>query len=96
MSASSVTARRRTVIIVNRKGLHARAAARFCKLASSFASDVRVSRGDTTVSGCSIMGLMMLAAGPGSAIDVIAEGADAERAVAALCKLVEDGFEEED
>ncbi len=96
MSAPPATARRRTVTIINRKGLHARAAARFCKLAAGFESDVWVSRSGNTVSGCSIMGLMMLAAAPGCAVDIAANGPDADRAVDVLCKLVEDGFEEED
>jgi len=96
LTAPPATARRRTVTIINRKGLHARAAARFCKLAATFESDVWVARGGQTVSGCSIMGLMMLAAAPGCAVDIAAAGPDADRAVSALCKLVEDGFEEED
>lgn len=96
MTAPPLSSRKRTVTIINRKGLHARAAARFCKLAMSFKSDIRVSRGDTTVSGCSIMGLMMLAAAPGCAIDIAADGPDAEQAIVALCKLVDEGFEEDD
>jgi len=88
---------RRAVTIVNQRGLHARAAAQFCKLAGSFKkADVKVVRNDVTVSGCSIMGLMMLAAGPGMTIEIVARGADAEAAVEALAKLVAGGFGEED
>jgi phosphocarrier protein len=88
---------RRQVTIVNQRGLHARAAAQFCKLAGTFKKvDVKVVRNGVTVSGCSIMGLMMLAATPGSAIEIVARGADAEAAVEALAKLVADGFGEED
>jgi phosphocarrier protein len=88
---------RRQVTIVNQRGLHARAAAQFCKLAGSFKkADVKVVRKDVSVSGCSIMGLMMLSAGPGSTIEIVARGADAEAAVEALAKLVADGFGEED
>ncbi|MGE5147597.1 MAG: HPr family phosphocarrier protein [Candidatus Eiseniibacteriota bacterium] len=88
---------RREVTIVNQRGLHARAAAQFCKLAGSFKkADIKVVRDGVTVSGCSIMGLMMLAAAPGSAIEIVARGADAEAAVEALAKLVADGFGEED
>jgi phosphocarrier protein len=88
---------RRQLTIVNQRGLHARAAAQFCKLAGSFKrADIKVVRNDVTVSGCSIMGLMMLAAGPGMTIEIVARGADAEAAVEALAKLVADGFGEED
>jgi len=87
---------RRQVTIVNQRGLHARAAAQFCKLAGTFKSDIKVVRNGVTVSGCSIMGLMMLAAAPGSAIEIVARGADAEAAIEALAKLVADGFGEED
>jgi phosphocarrier protein HPr len=87
---------RRQVTIVNQRGLHARAAAQFCKLAGTFKADIKVVRNGVTVSGCSIMGLMMLAAAPGSAIEIVARGADAEAAVEALARLVADGFGEED
>lgn len=85
---------RRTVTIRNRRGLHARAAARFVKLAGQFHATVSVLRNDTQVSGLSIMGLMMLAAGPGTSIELRAEGSDAEAAIAALGALVEAGFDE--
>lgn len=84
-----------TLTIANQRGLHARAAAKFVKLAGSFSSEVEVNRGDTTVSGMSIMGLMMLAAGIGSTIHVSARGTDAAEAVAALADLVNRKFDEE-
>lgn len=84
----------RTAQIVNRKGLHARAAAAFARTAGVFACDVRVSRGGTTVSGHSIMGLMMLAAAQGTVIDIGAEGPDAGSALDALETLVAGGFGE--
>lgn len=85
----------RSVTICNRRGLHARAAARFVKLAWQFDADVMVRKNGTTVSGRSIMGLMMLAAGPGTAIELVATGREAERAVAALADLVTGGFDED-
>ena len=86
---------RRVVTICNRRGLHARAAARFVKLAGQFEADVAVAKNETVVSGISIMGLMMLAAGPGTTIELRAEGADAARAIAALADLVAGGFDED-
>jgi phosphocarrier protein HPr len=88
------TAARRIVTICNRRGLHARAAARFVKLAFAFAAEIVVRKNGTSVSGRSIMGLMMLAAGPGTELELCATGADAERAVAALADLVSGGFDE--
>jgi len=85
----------RTVEIVNERGLHARASAKFVKLASTFDAEVKVTREETTVDAQSIMGLMMLAAGPGSAIAIEAEGPDAEAALEALCQLVENRFDED-
>ncbi len=85
----------RTVEIVNERGLHARASAKFVKLASSFDAEILVSKDDNTVDARSIMGLMMLAAGIGSHIDIKAEGAEAAAAVEALVDLVENRFEEE-
>lgn len=81
--------------ISNERGLHARAAAKFVKLAGRFDAEITVSRGGQEVSGLSIMGLMMLAAGPGSAIMVRATGADGEAALAALSAMVENKFEED-
>ena len=86
---------RRTVEIVNERGLHARASAKFVKLASTFDAEVSVSREGSTVDARSIMGLMMLAAGIGSTIEISAEGAEAAQAVAALAELVENRFDEE-
>ena len=87
---------RASVTIRNRKGLHARASAKFVKCANGFPARIRVSRGGETVGGGSIMGLMMLAAGPGSSIEIEAEGRDCEAALKALVALVESGFGEKD
>ena len=84
-----------TVEIVNERGLHARASAKFVKLAASFDADIRVSKDGQTIEAASIMGLMMLAAGPGCCIDITASGAEAEEAVAALVDLVARRFDEE-
>ncbi len=91
----SETAVRRTVEIVNERGLHARASAKFVKLAAGFDAEVTVSRDGTTVDARSIMGLMMLAAGPGCCIEIVAEGPEAKQAAAALVELVEARFHEE-
>jgi phosphocarrier protein HPr len=93
-SSSEGAAARRKAIICNRRGLHARAAAKFVKLAFEFDAEVTVAKGDSAVSGRSIMGLMMLAAGPGTEIELAATGPDAERAVDALAALVTSGFDE--
>jgi len=85
---------RRNVVICNRRGLHARAAARFVKLAFEFDAEVTVAKNGASVSGRSIMGLMMLAAGPGTSLELCATGPDAERAVAALAALIGGGFDE--
>ena len=84
----------RRVTIVNELGLHARAAAKFVKLAQGFSANVKVAKDGQQVSGASILGLMMLAAGPGDEIAISAEGSDADAALGALCALVEDGFHE--
>jgi phosphocarrier protein HPr len=81
--------------IRNERGLHARAAAKFVKLAMQFQSDIEVSRGPNTVSGRSIMGLMMLAASPGSEVKLTADGPDEDEALAALCALIANNFEED-
>ncbi len=86
---------RKVVTVVNSRGLHARAAARFVKLAGRFDADIKVTRNEMTVSGLSIMGLMMLAASPGSEIEISAQGAQAKAAVEELEQLVRDGFGEE-
>jgi phosphocarrier protein len=84
-----------SVEIVNERGLHARASARFVKLAASFDADIKVTKDDQTVDAQSIMGLMMLAAGPSSTIQISAEGRQAHEAVQALTRLVANRFEEE-
>ena len=94
MSSSSIEARR-VATICNQRGLHARAAARFVKTAGLFDAEVRVRKNGTEVSGRSIMGLMMLAAAPGSVIELAATGRQAEAAVIALTELIECKFDEE-
>jgi phosphocarrier protein HPr len=84
------------VVIPNKKGLHARASAQFVRCAAGFTAAVRVTREGHTVGGTSIMGLMMLAAGPGHTILIETEGPDAQAALEALIALVESGFGEED
>jgi len=84
----------RTAMICNQRGLHARAAAKFVKLAGQFTADITVTKGETTVSGTSIMGLMMLAAGPGVEVELRASGPQAADALAALANLIERGFDE--
>jgi phosphocarrier protein HPr len=85
----------RTVEIINQRGLHARASAKFVKTAAAFDAEVTVTKDGTTVDARSIMGLMMLAAGPGCEIEIAAEGPDAEAALDALVTLVTARFEEE-
>jgi phosphocarrier protein HPr len=92
----SATMLTRTVKIVNRRGLHARAAAKFVTLAERFGASVDVLRDGQTVSARSIMGLMMLGAGLGSTIELQADGWDAKEALEALSGLVEAGFHEQD
>lgn len=87
---------RRTVTIVNMRGLHARAAAKFVTTAERFAASVEVERDGQSVNARSIMGLMMLGAGRGSAVELVAEGWDAREALEALAGLVESGFGEQD
>jgi phosphocarrier protein len=86
---------KRTLGITNKRGLHARAAAKFVRTASQFDSIVRVSFKGQEVSGLSIMGLMMLAAGLGSAIELFCSGRQASDAIAALSALVEGKFGED-
>jgi len=86
---------RRQVTICNQNGLHARAAAKFVKLAERFDAQVTVEKNETRVPGCSIMGLMMLAAGPGCDIEIEASGPEAEAAVEALAQLVAGKFDED-
>jgi len=82
--------------IVNKKGLHARASAKFVQTAEKFNAAVTVTRAGETVGGTSIMGLMMLAAATGTTIKVEATGSEASAAIAALSQLVQSGFGEED
>jgi phosphocarrier protein len=84
-----------SVEITNERGLHARASAKFVKLAATFDAEVTVSKEGATVDARSIMGLMMLAAGPGSEIVIHAEGAESDAAVEALAQLVANRFEED-
>ena len=83
------------VVIPNKKGLHARASAKFVRCAGEFTATVRVTREGHTVVGTSIMGLMMLAAGQGHSILIETEGPDAAAALEALITLVESGFDED-
>ena len=84
-----------TVNICNQRGLHARASAKFVKLASGFESEIRVTRDGVTVDARSIMGLLMLGAGIGCGVEIEAEGADAAEAVEALSDLVARKFDED-
>lgn len=85
----------RTVLITNKRGLHARASAKFVTLASSQPAAVEVEKDGSKVAGTSIMGLMMLGAAIGDSVIISASGDGAEDALAALCGLVEDKFGEE-
>jgi phosphocarrier protein len=95
-SPSSEGAEVRVLTIVNKKGLHARASAKFCQTVERFDAAIRVTRGHETVGGTSIMGLMMLGAATGTTITVEATGNEAVAAADALEKLVSSGFGEED
>jgi phosphocarrier protein HPr len=86
---------RRIATICNQRGLHARASARFVKLAAQYDAEIVVRKNGTEVSGRSIMGLMMLAAAPGSVVELSASGPQAEAAVAALADLIECKFNED-
>ena len=86
---------RRTCLIANRLGLHARAAAKFVHMAGAFDAEVWVIRNGTRVSGISILGLMMLAAPPGAKIMLEARGQESAKVLAALTKLVDDKFDED-
>ena len=82
------------ITISNKLGLHARASAKLTKLAGSFKSEIQVSRNGRRVNAKSIMGVMMLAAGMGTQIEIEVEGADAQEAMDALCRLIEGKFGE--
>ncbi|SDO01687.1 HPr family phosphocarrier protein [Afipia sp. GAS231] len=85
----------RELLIINKRGLHARASAKFVQMVERFNAEVFVTRGNETVGGTSIMGLMMLAAGPGTTVTVAAIGPDAQAAIDALTALIADKFNEE-
>lgn len=85
----------RVLEICNKKGLHARASAKFVQIVEKFDAEVKVRRGNETVGGTSIMGLMMLGAARGDTIEISAEGDGADEAIARLTALVEDKFGEE-
>lgn len=85
----------REAAIVNRLGLHARAAAKFVQLATRFEAHVRVSRDNKVMDGKSIMGILLLAAAQGTRLTIAADGPDEEAAVDALCQLVDSGFGED-
>lgn len=84
-----------TVTIINERGLHARASAKFVKTASQFDAQITVSKDGATVEAHSIMGLMMLAAGAGATVELTAQGPDAQEALDALATLIADRFEED-
>ena len=86
----------RVLVICNKKGLHARASAKFVQTVEKFDADVRVTRGGETVGGTSIMGLMMLAAAPGCSITVAAIGREAAEVIEALTALIDSRFGEGD
>lgn len=94
MTAPNPSARA-TADICNTRGLHARASAKFVKLASTFDAEVHVTRDGVTVNALSIMGLLMLGAGNGCTIDISAEGTEAGAAVAGLVELVARKFDED-
>ena len=85
---------RTNVTISNRLGLHARASAKLTKLAATFGSDIFLSRNGRRVNGKSIMGVMMLAAGPGTEVEIEAEGSDEKQAIDALVALIDAKFGE--
>jgi len=86
---------RATAAIVNKKGLHARASAKFVETAAKFRAEITVTKGDASVSGRSIMGLMMLAASLGSSVELAAAGPDANDALRALLALISAKFHED-
>ena len=82
------------ITIINKLGLHARAAAKFVTLASQFECDIQLHRGEKMVNGKSIMGVMLLAAAKGTELDIIADGSDENEAIAALRELINNKFNE--
>jgi phosphocarrier protein HPr len=95
MSAAKASKLKRDMTVVNKLGIHARPAAMFVKVANKFDCDVLVEKDGDVINGKSIMGLMMLAAGPGSRITVVAQGDDAARALDELDALIKRKFDEE-
>lgn len=85
-----------TAVIANRRGLHARAAAKFVKLAAGFDAEITVTKRGTSVSGRSILGLMMLGAGPGTELEIAAVGREADEAITVLRNIIEARFDEDD
>jgi phosphocarrier protein len=85
----------RELLIVNKRGLHARASAKFVQMVERFNAEIWVTRGSETVGGTSIMGLMMLAAGPGTTVTVSAIGPESQAALDAIAELVASKFNEE-
>jgi phosphocarrier protein len=83
------------VVIRNRLGLHARAAAKFVHTATRYSSQIKISRDGKTMDGKSIMGILLLAAGAGTKVVISADGTDESDAIDALCRLVNGGFGEE-
>ena len=94
-ASDSALALRRTVTIRNSRGLHARAAAKLVNAAERFACQITVTAGGQTVPACSILGLMMLGAGPGTTVVIEAEGWEAKEALEAVADLIEAGFHED-
>jgi phosphocarrier protein len=94
-SSSATGAVVREIPIINKRGLHARASAKFVQMVERFNAEISVTRNGETVGGTSIMGLMMLSAGPGTSIVVSATGPEAETAMAALIELIGSKFGEE-
>lgn len=93
--ATETAGKSRELAIINQRGLHARASAKFVKCAEGFDADITVSRDGMAVPATSIMGLMMLGAAMGTSISVVASGPQAEQALDALAQLVESKFDEE-
>ena len=85
----------RQIEIINKLGLHARAAAKFVTLASGFQSEVQLTHNGNQVNGKSIMGVMMLAAAKGTKLDLLVEGPDEQEAVEKLCELIANRFDED-
>ena len=95
MTSEAPKTYRGVALIVNERGLHARASAKFVKLADTFDAEILVTREGTAVAGTSIMGLMALGAAQGCEIEIEARGPQAKQALAAMLELVDRGFDEE-